>query len=175
MARRKPWIYASPECQGKSTEFKDYSANILDGSAVLSNKDTEILDFEGQQKPKTAVLDQAAESLDEATESVDKGADRTDSAAVFMDDGTRLTDKRARISDSAAEFLDYGSRCMPRRAGFTHGNFGFGVRFLLDDAPFPTQSGTNRRFLSKRETKFLFSSENPGWLRKSKKFRAARF
>ena len=41
--------------------------------------------------------------------------------------------------------------------------------------PFPTQSGTNRRFLSKRETKFLFSSENPGWLRKSKKFRAARF
>ena len=91
-------------------------------------------DFEGQQKPKTAVLDQAAESLDEATESVDKGADRTDSAAVFMDDGTRLTDKRARISDSAAEFLDYGAQGTPRRAGFTHGNFGFGLRFLLDDA-----------------------------------------
>lgn len=152
MARRKPWIYASPECQGKSTEFKDYSANILDGSAVLSNKDTEILDFEGQQKPKTAVLDQAAESLDEATESVDKGADRTDSAAVFMDDGTRLTDKRARISDSAAEFLDYGSRCMPRRAGFTHGNFGFGLRFLLDDASGEVELGAGGQALFGRSS-----------------------
>ena len=155
MARRKPWIYASPECQGKSTEFKDYSANILDGSAVLSNKDTEILDFEGQQKPKTAVLDQAAESLDEATESVDKGADRTDSAAVFMDDGTRLTDKRARISDSAAEFLDYGSRCMPRRAGFTHGNFGFGVRFLLDDAPCGCRGGGGARCSTRRSRRSI--------------------
>ena len=45
-----------------------------------------------------------------------------------MDGGTDLTDKGARILDSATERLDYGSRGMPRRAGFTHGNFGFGVR-----------------------------------------------
>ena len=138
MARRKPWIYASPECQGQSTKFKDCSANILDGSTVLLNKDTEILDFEGEQKPKTAVLDQAAESVDGATESVDKGAGGADSATVVMDDGTGLTDKRAKILDSAAECLDYGSQSMPRRAGFTHGNFGFGLRFLLDDASGPS-------------------------------------
>lgn len=101
---------------------------------MLLDKDTEMLDFEGEQKPKTAVLDQAAESLDGATESVDKGAGGADSATVVMDDGTGLTDKRAKILDSAAECLDYGSQGMPRRAGFTHGNFGFGLRFLLDDA-----------------------------------------
>ena len=79
---------------------------------------------------------------------MDKGADRTDSAAVFMDDGTRLTDKRARISDSAAEFLDYGAQGTPRRAGFTHGNFGFGVRFLLDDAHQATNGSQQDGFQS---------------------------
>ena len=39
----------------------------------------------------------------------------------------RMGNLRAKILDSATESLDYGSRCMPRRAGFTHGNFGFGV------------------------------------------------
>ena len=83
---------------------------------------------------KRAILDQAAESLDEATECLDEYTGRLDSTAVLMDGGTDLTDKGARILDSATESLDYGSRGMPRRAGFTHGNFGFGVRFLLDDA-----------------------------------------
>ena len=121
-------------------ELERYNRNIL-----LSG-----VGEEGQQKLKTAVLDQAAESLDEATESVDKGADRTDSAAVFMDDGTRLTDKRARISDSAAEFLDYGAQGTPRRAGFTHGNFGFGLRFLLDDAICRRSRRKLLRILSRR-------------------------
>ena len=134
MARRKPWIYASPECQGKSTEFKDLSANILDTTTLDLDRGTETLDFEGNKSQKRAILDQAAESLDEATECLDEYTGRLDSTAVLMDGGTDLTDKGARILDSATESLDYGSRGMPRRAGFTHGNFGFGVRFLLDDA-----------------------------------------
>ena len=54
--------------------------------------------------------------------------------SVLVDGGTYLTDKGTRILDSATESLDYGSQCMPRMAKFTHGHFGFGVRFLLDDA-----------------------------------------
>lgn len=90
--------------------------------------------MKGNKSQKSAILDQAAESLDEATACLDEYTGRLDSTAVLMDGGTDLTDKGARILDSATESLDYGSRGMPRRAGFTHGNFGFGVRFFLDDA-----------------------------------------
>lgn len=79
-------------------------------------------------------MDQAAESLDEATACLHEYMGRLDSTSVLVDGGTYLTDKGTRILDSATESLDYGSQCMPRMAKFTHGHFGFGIRFLLDDA-----------------------------------------
>ena len=56
----------------------------------------------------------------------------------------RMGNLRAKILDSATESLDYGSRCMPRRAGLTQGNFGFGVRFLLDDSMWPCEKNFDR-------------------------------
>ena len=65
MARRKPWIYANPECQGKSTEFKDLSASILDEA-------TECLDEYTGRLDSTAVLMDGGTDLEGSTPELTK-------------------------------------------------------------------------------------------------------